>query len=333
MIRAALIPIVLAGASLSFGQTYSNGSAQASQPVGPGTVNYVEGQVTVNGEELGRQSIGSATLKPGEVLDTGQGYAELLLTPGAFLRVGNNSEVRLTTAGLADTKIDVVRGEAILEADQLIKGTNLAATVGNATTTIEKNGLYDFNAAQNTVKVLDGKATVETAAGKRNLDKNSQVLLASNHPLKKHSVDEKSVQAEPLYVWSKARSEAEAQASVGAAQNATLYSMAGPGWYWDPAWGFYGFWPADAALFSPFGWGFYSPAYFGFGYYGGLWGGGWYGHPIIGVRPIRTVAGTFHGRVSGINARVGGFSGFHGGGFHGGFAGGGFHGGFGGGHR
>jgi hypothetical protein len=334
-IRWYVLPILLASASVGFGQW--NGSTvgarrtpaastqtSPSQPVGPGTINYIEGQVSLNGQELSQRSVGAAALNPGQVLDTGNGYAEVLLTPGAFLRVGPNSELRMLSAGLANTSTELVRGAGILEVDQMIKGTALAVTMNGATTHIEKNGLYNFDAAQQAVMVLDGKATIQGPAGTQTLTKNREVLLSSNHPLKKRDVNENAVKAEPLYVWSKARSEDEAQASFSAARNAEAYVAAGPGWYWDPAWGFYGFWPADAMLYSPFGWGFYSPAFFGFGFYPGLgyYPGVLYGHPV-----------RLYGRVGGINARVGAFrSGavahpMVSGGFHGGFAGGGFHGG------
>lgn len=358
-----VLPILLASAVLGFAQVNgmstpgatmqgpnANRPAVPSEPVGPGTINYIEGQVSLDGQELTPQSVGTASLKPGQVLDTGAGYVEVLLTPGAFLRVGHNSEVRILSAGLADTSTELVHGAGILEVDQIIKGTTLAVVMNGATTKIEKNGLYDFDAAQQAVMVLDGKAKVQEQAGSKTLGKHDEVLLASRRPLKKRDFDEKTIKNEPLYVWSEARSEDEAQASGNAARNATEYVAAGPGWYWDPAWDFYGFWPADYALYSPFGWGFYSPAYFGFGYYGGgyygghYFGGRWIGHPGYyghrGWAGGHTASG-WRGHVGGTNARVGGFraggfghgvagGGFHGGGFGHAMGGGGFHGGGGG---
>ncbi len=345
-IRWQLPLVLLASAALGFGQVSgpppaaagpqeqwpnANSQTRPSEPVGPGTINYVEGQVSLDGEAITPQSIGTATLKPGQALDTGEGFVEVLLTPGAFLRVGHNSEVRIVSAGLANTEVELVRGQSMLEVDQMIKNTNLAVLMNGATTQVEKNGLYNFDAAQQAVMVLDGKAKVDSPAGSKTLNKHDEVLLASQHPLKTRGVNEKAVQADPLYVWSKARSEDEAQASAKAASYADSYAAAGPGWYWDPYWDFYGFWPYDAAfLYSPFGWGFYSPAFFGFGYYGGFYGGRWYPRPGAYGHP------GFHGRVGGVNASVrgfhgGGFNHSMGGGFHGGGMGGGFHGGGGGG--
>jgi hypothetical protein len=291
--------------------------------IAPGTINYLEGQVSIDAQPLGRGA--SVAVQPGQTLTTGvNGFAEVLLTPGAFLRVGNNSQIRLVTAGLAETKAELDRGEAIVEVDQLIKGTNLGVVMNGATSQIDKKGLYEFDASQQAVKVLDGKATVREAAGSKSIGKDDQLLLASAKPLKKSGFDVNAVKAQPLYVWSEARSRDESQANVAVAQNVAAYGgWYGPGWYWDPYWSFYAFVPADGFLYSPFGWGFYSPGFIGYygvpfvryGYYGHY---GHYGH-----------YGAFHGRVGGVNARVGGgfHGGFAGGGFHGGFAGGGFHGG------
>jgi hypothetical protein len=55
----------------------------------PGTVNYVEGQASIDSHALNSKSIGSAELQPGQLLTTKKGKVEILLTPGVFLRVSN----------------------------------------------------------------------------------------------------------------------------------------------------------------------------------------------------------------------------------------------------
>jgi hypothetical protein len=302
--------IIAASAALSFGQmagVQNQGTYPAQhQTITPGTVNYTEGQVLLDNQTL-QGNGASIVMQPGETLTTGNGFAEVLLTPGAYLRLGHNSEVRLTAAGLASTQIQLDRGMASVEADQLIRGTNLAIAMNGATARLEKNGLYNFNADQQTIRVLDGKANVEAAGGTKNIGKGDELMLATNKPLKVRDFNEKAEKAEPLYVWSEARSQVESQANVAVAQNVVAYGgWYGPGWYWDPFWSSYAFLPGTGLLYSPFGWGFYSPAFIG--YYGLPFGYGRY-------------YGGFHGRVGGFNARVGGFSsgaGFHSaGGFHG----------------
>src|SRR6266478_3911361 len=56
----------------------------------PGTINYVEGQVSIGNEPIGANSAGSAVLGPDQILTTQSGKAEVLLTPGVFARVGDN---------------------------------------------------------------------------------------------------------------------------------------------------------------------------------------------------------------------------------------------------
>jgi len=70
----------------------------------PGTLNYFEGQVSVNGQPLAPNQLGSVDLASGGVLDTGNGKAELLLSPGVILRAGHNREIRMISTGPANPR-------------------------------------------------------------------------------------------------------------------------------------------------------------------------------------------------------------------------------------
>lgn len=275
----------------------------------PGTINYVEGEASLDGRALSRNSAGPANLLINQTLTTGNGYVELLLTPGAFFRVGHDSEVSLDSSGLAKTRVRLLRGSAILEVDQLIKGTELTVLVDGVAAHIEKKGLYDFNASGHAINVLDGKTSVQDGDRTQSIGKNDGVVLNAG-PIKRHNINDKPIKASELYIWSKARSQDESEANFAAANNPSYYPVAGPGWFWNSYAGAYGFWPVDSFLYSPFGWGFYSPAYFGF--YGGYPGYGFYGRRAFYARPA--FAG--RGYVGGVRASV--RSGFIGGGFHGG---------------
>lgn len=308
-----LAAIFLAMALAGFAQTSVSGNGNAQQPgmASPGAINYVEGQATLDGQPLTAQSVGSTVARPNQTIGTTNGYVEVLLTPGAFLRIGHNSEVRLMSASLAGVTLQVGRGSAMLEVADLVDGSTLTVDLDGATTAIQKKGLYSFDAAQHTVRVLDGKAEVRNATGETTLKKGNQVLLASDQPLKKRDFETKPAEHEPLYVWSRVRSEQESQANMNAANSlAAGGAWYGPGWYWDPRWSGYAFLPGSGFLYSPFGWGFY-----GYGY-PGIWGGG-FGYPYRG--------GRYYGH--GFHGRPGGFHGGHGGGLHGGGHRGGFHGG------
>lgn len=291
----------------------SNVSSQTGKTAYPGAINYVEGQGTLNGEPLAPNSVGSAVVRPNQVIGTTNGYVEVLLTPGAFLRIGHDSEARLISAGLANVDVELTRGSAMVEVAELVKGSTLHFVVNGVPVQIEKKGLYAFDTAQAVVRVLDGKAEVQQAERTLTLKKGDE-LAAGNGTFQKHDFDIKAEERQPLYVWSKVRSQDEAQVNLHAANLIVSGgSWYGPGWYWDPFWSSYAFMPGAGFLSSPFGWGFYSPAY-----YGGLWGG--FGYPRYGyyTRPVY-VYGGYRGLTRGGVAAIHAGTGFRsGGGFRGG---------------
>src|SRR5712664_2935933 len=79
--------------------------AFGANPARPGSLNYVEGQASISGQPLDSKAIGSAELQPGQSLDTQTGKAEILLTPGAFLRLGDNSSVTMISPSLTDPEM------------------------------------------------------------------------------------------------------------------------------------------------------------------------------------------------------------------------------------
>jgi len=282
----------------------------------PGTVNYVEGQVALDGRALSANSAGSALVETNQLLDTGRGNAELLLTPGVFFRVGDNSEVRMVSPGLADTRVELLKGSGMLEVTELFKENDLAVLVDGATTRIEKRGLYDFNADLSAVSVLDGKATVSEGGAHLTLGKGHEALLANGQALKSQKLNKEAIETDPLYRWSSLRSQYEAEANLDAARTVVVNGgWYGPGWYWDPYWNFYSFLPGAGMLYSPFGWGFYSP--------GWAWRApNYYHYPVIGGHGWRTappMARHFDGggREAPLMApHFGSMGGFHGGGGH-----------------
>jgi hypothetical protein len=298
--------------------------AVAASSAIPGTLNYVEGQVTVAGQTVTSGSVGSVQVQPNEVLETLQGRAEMLLTPGVFLRLGDNSAVRLVSPGLVNTRVEVLRGQAIVEAAELFPDNNLWILMNGTTTRLDKQGLYAFDANARLVRVFDGKATVQQNDREKDLDKGHQLALDGNWKVGHFDTKSQAAQ-DPLYAWSNLRSEYEAEASMQSARTVFVGGSPnwyGPGWYWNPYWDQYGFLPGDGIWFSPFGWPFYSPwaAYsYGFGYGRGFIGRGYVGNGFVGHGHIAGNAIASSGRFA-ASARVGG--GFGGGGFSGGARGG-----------
>jgi len=291
---------------------------QNSRPAQPGAINYVEGQASIGTEALSSSSVGSAVLAAGQTLDTQSGKVEVLLSPGVFLRVDDNSSVKMINAGLADTVVELDKGHAMVEATDITKDNDIRIQEDGANTRILKNGLYEFNAGENAVRVFKGKAEVVYNDKKLDLGNEREVVLTPNTKLKADSFDSRKYE-DDLFRWSALRSGYLAEASV---DQARLYvnggpSWVGPGWYWDPWFSCYTFLPGDGIFYSPFGWGFYSPfaVYRSPFFYGGYPAFGRphpfgemhapYGH---GFEP----RGGFRGRVGGFHG--GSFGGIRGGG-------------------
>ncbi|MFL6416169.1 MAG: hypothetical protein ACJ74Y_10945 [Bryobacteraceae bacterium] len=289
----------------------SGANAQSRRTAYPGAINYVEGRATLNGQPLAASAVGSAVVGRNQAVTTSDGYVEVLLTPGAFLRVGHNSEAQFVSAGLANVDVDLTRGSAMAEVADLVKGSTIRFTVNGVPAQIASKGLYALNATEGSIRVLDGKADVQTAERKVTLKKGDEFATIDGSG-KKHDFNMKAAEKDPLYVWSKVRSESESQANLHTANLIVAgNSWYGPGWYWDPFWASYAFMPGSGFLYSPFGWGFYSPAYYGLRGGGLVYPGYYYARP-----------GYYHGFARG---HVGGIGAMHAGaGFR---AGRGFHGG------
>ena len=329
----------------------------------PGTLNYVEGQAYLGQQSLDDKSIGKVEVAPGETLSTDNGKAEILLTPGVFVRLGDRSSANMISSGLTNTQLALDQGEAMVEVVEIHPENFLAIVEDGRQTQLLKTGLYDFNENLHVLRVLDGEAVVKDGRNGVKANAGHLVDLTSTEPLKARKFDKKEVEAEDLYRWTSLRSSYLAEAN---ADYAPTYASGGPGWYgdgwyWDPWFDAYTFMPWDGIFYSPFGWGFYSPwcafgapRFWGRGFYGG-YGGYGYGHypHRFGPDPARWGPGTHYGNPANYGHGVhyasrseggvalgsrGGFGGgFHGGGYHGAsgfrgsssgsFHGGGFHGG------
>jgi hypothetical protein len=298
----------------------------------PGTLNYVEGQASIGDQTLDSKAIGTAELGNGQVLETKNGKAEILLTPGVYLRLGNNSSAKMVSNSLTNTEVMVNSGEAMLEVDELYKENNLRISQPGADTRIVKTGLYDFDAGNQAVRVFDGKAVVAANDHETTLKKNRELAL-NNTDVKATEFNKKAVtQGADLYRWSSLRSQYLSEANMSTAQMYFVNGWYGPGWwgsgwYWNPWFAGFTFLPGNGFFYSPFGWGFYSPLVVERG--PAVIGGGF--HHFDGARPMAIGHGfnnnavtTVHGEPSGMGGFRGGemptrgvpSGGFHGGGFH-----------------
>jgi len=279
LMPAKILTGVCVLAASSFSQTYTISAK-------PGAVNFIEGDVSVNGDPVWTSNLKSTFLNTNDVIAVKNGKAEVLLTPGVFLRLGQNSQVRMVRPSLVETQVEVVSGESMIEVDDITPGSSVAVLDHGSSTTLIKPGLYKFT--ETTIATLDGKADVAFGDRKVELKKNKEVAIDDSLRATKLDLN----QGDDLYAWSNVRAQYAAAATYAGAKDVYNNSSSGysssfnsPGWYWNSPFNSFMWMPGNGAFYSPFGWGFYGPgvvayapgfAYPFYGYGSGYYAGGAY---------------------------------------------------------
>jgi len=158
------IASVLLAAALSvpaWGADSAHPEKATANPARPGSLNYVEGQASLEGQNLGPEAIGKTELHAGQSLETQAGKAELLLTPGVFFRLGDSSSATMISPTLTNTEIRLDKGEATVEVAELHPENNVVIAEDGAKVRLTKTGFYDFDADHSIVRVYQGEANVE----------------------------------------------------------------------------------------------------------------------------------------------------------------------------
>lgn len=239
-----------------------------------GLVHYIEGDVTVDGTPVSDKVGTFAELKKDRDLNTTAGRAEVLLTPGVFLRVAEQSSIRMLNTALADTRVELLSGNSMLEADTPMKDNLVTIVYKDYETTFVKHGVYEFQTNPAQLKVYSGEAMV--SAGGQTVTVHEGHLLAFTAALAQERFDNKN--GDSLYRWSKVRSEYISVANVSAAKsagsgygNGYLSSpLGGAGnWVFNSFYGMYTYLPYGGTSYSPFGYPYFSPSsvYQAYNYY------------------------------------------------------------------
>ena len=194
---------------LSLATLSATAFGQNASQARPGTLNYIEGQASIEGRALSPNSVGNTELQAGQHLATANGKAEILLSPGVFLRLGNDSTAQMVSPNLTQTEVRLEKGRANVEVDQLYKQNVILIDLKNGQTQLLKNGLYAFDADSSTVSVFDGKADVFTGqnlhADVKPIEvKGSRQLVLTGEAAKPQHFD-KVKSEDDLYQWSSLR--------------------------------------------------------------------------------------------------------------------------------
>jgi hypothetical protein len=238
----------------------------AAQPVisaRSGVIAYGEGAVYVSDKAWEPAQTKFDAIKENTLVRTGEGRVEVLLVPGTFLRLGENGSFRLLTNRLIDTRLDLLRGSAVVEVDQVTKDNNVTIVNHDATIQFHKAGLYRLDSEPASVKVFKGAATVQM--GERNIEVPSGKMLGlagETAAVEKFDTED----TDTLDRWSHRRGDLVASANISAANYVRNYGANGSysgfsanSWAWNPYFGMYTYLPYSGQFFTPYGGWYWSP--------------------------------------------------------------------------
>ena len=230
--------------SMALTQVATLGARKDTSTQQVGTIGYVEGSAAIAGKALDAENLDHVVAEEQQQLATDNGHAEMLLTPGVYLRLGDHSSVRMLSNRLTDTRVAIEHGSAIVEVDSLMKENDLEFRDGQGEVRILKTGLYRFNAEPARVEVYGGKLEAQLNGTTKTAGKHKEILLSDNLVTRSFKPPK---QGDELDRWSTLRSSYESEASAASAQY--VYDMgwgaSGGDWFWNPWWSTYTWFPGD----------------------------------------------------------------------------------------
>ncbi len=221
-----------------------------------GMIHYVEGTVLLDGKQVEPKFAEYPQIGEKSVLASTEGRAEVLLAPGVFLRIGENSEIALLSDRLTDTRLELKRGSAVVDILELPEGNQVTLLTGNAAISFLQPGVYRIDAVPGRLLVYDGEASVAQNDQVQRVKKSRMLLL--NGVAVAEKFDNRT--GDSLLRWAKRRDESIAMANVSAAKYA--YDRGGrySGWTWNPWFGMFTYMPYSGICRSFWGYSFWSPA-------------------------------------------------------------------------
>ena len=267
-----------------------------------GGVNAVTGRASMrHGNTEWQQLTIKEDLEAGDIVKTGlDGRVEMLLNPGSYMRIGENSEFELANNSLENLEVRLIRGTAIVE----VTGADdeelfIGITTPHTRLSIVRRGLYRVNVVPgDTTELIVRKGRVMLEGSHTKVKGGNKVVFSGNSfsvaKLEKAEKDRDS-----LEMWSKDRAKTLAKANskiTGRMMNTFAASLSND-WSLGRLGRRSGFWLFNAEVgcytMLPFGFGWSSP--YGSSYSRSVYIGG-VGYYYGGREPY-TYPITYRGRV------------------------------------
>lgn len=287
-----------------------------------GFVNRSEGKVFIlrqdsEGGEKGRVSLGTQMRDGDRIVTEADSRVELLLSPGSYIRLNENSEIRAINTSFAQMRFELVKGSALTEistaneqASAITKNNPVEIVTPHGTVSVAKDGLYRFDVVETNTLVQVRQGELLVGNREQFLAKNAEKIgrgkafkLTGNANAKLEIAKVNRDAADEFDIWSFSRAQTLMAANLSALRRSRTMGALSYGWMYDPYYNCYTFIPGRGLFFSPYGFGFFNsfgnslgywPYGYGYGYYGGYPYNGYPsggGAPSVPNVPARVLAG------------------------------------------
>jgi hypothetical protein len=125
-----------------------------------GLVYFTEGAIFLDDLELPRSYGRFPEMKPGSVLRSEKGRAEVILAPGVFLRIDENSACRMISTSLKNSRLELQQGSAIFDSAADQSGSPATLIYKDWQIRLPKPGRYRVDSEPPQVRVYTGAAEV-----------------------------------------------------------------------------------------------------------------------------------------------------------------------------
>lgn len=173
-----------------------------------GVVHFFEGAVYLGDSRLEAHPGRFPSMPQGGELRTENGRAEVLLTPGVFLRMGESSAIRMVSNDLADTRVELRAGSAIVDSGESSPDTSVTLIYKDWKVHIKTNGVYRIDSDPAHLSVQQGEAEVFAGARKEPVTVERGMSLPFAEVLVPEKQDELASQpSDGLNDWENGRSQ------------------------------------------------------------------------------------------------------------------------------
>jgi hypothetical protein len=135
-------------------------NAQSVVSTHSGVIYFFEGAVYLSDQPLESHLGKFPCVSQGAELRTAEGRAEVLLTPGVFLRMGERSAIRMIADNLTDTQVELKAGSAIVDSGEPNSGTSVTLIYKDWRVHFLQKGVYRIDSDPPRLWVRQGEAEV-----------------------------------------------------------------------------------------------------------------------------------------------------------------------------